>query len=203
LDTAPATHQLHAAGGATPPSDVAEGLRRLASMPAEAIAKFWQALAPCLRDPRSEETGRILDVFCSAYRLAEDDLAAAIRACRFLIEGGVRLDLPAERLGEDIDRLCPEAPEIKVLLLAGYEPIKAELRQIMLAGAIADHGNLLVGAQWRVDIVDSTDRGARLGVPVVMLTLHYREGRDMKRITLQALPDMMGRLKEVCDQVVR
>lgn len=195
--------KLHSAGGANAPPSLASDLRRLTRMPSEAVASFWQALGPSLCDPQSPDTARTLDVFCSAYRLSEEDLGGAIRACRFLIEGAARLDLPGEKLAEDIDRLCPEHPEIEMLLLGGYEPVKAQLRREMVAGALADHGKMLVGAQWRVDVVDSSDRGARLRVPVVMLTLQYREGMEVRRITLQALPDTMGQLKKICDEVLR
>lgn len=201
--SSPDVPPLHAAGGARPPPAIGPDLRRLAGMPPEALAHFWHALGPCLSDPTSEDTAKTLDVFCAAYRVEEDDLGRAIKACRFLIEGGARFDLPAERLAEDIDALCPESPEIKTLLLAGYEPVKAELRRAILASALSDHGKLLTGAQWRVDVVDSSDRGARLGVPVVMLTLHYLEGREQRRITVQALPDMVAQLKGICEQVLR
>lgn len=200
-DSPPPT--LHAAGGARPPPDLAGDLGRLAAMRPEAVAKLWQALGPCLSDPGSEETARTLDVFCAAYGVDEDDLARGIKACRYLIEGGARLDLPAEKVAEDIGRLCPEAPEIGTVLLAGYEPVKAEMRRAIVASALAEHGKLLLGVQWRVDVVDSSDRGARLGVPVVMLTLRYREGSEERRITLQALPDMMGQIKGICEHVLR
>lgn len=199
----PEVPALHAAGGARPPPSLPGDLRRLAGMAPEALAHFWHALGPCLSDPTSEETAKTLDVFCAAYRVEEDDLARAIKACRYLVEGGARFDLPADRLADDIDVLCPESPEIKTLLLAGYEPIKAELRRAILASALSDHGKLLTGVQWRVDVVDSSERGARLGVPVVMLTLHYLEGAERRRITLQALPDMVGQLKGICEQVLR
>jgi hypothetical protein len=199
----PAPTNLHAAGGASPPGELRRDLRCLMQMPAEAVAAFWQALGPALRDPSSEKTANVLDVFCAAYRVSEDDLARAIKACRYLIEGGARLDLPPDDLAEDIDQLCPEAPEIKTLLLSGYEAIHAELRGEIVAGALADHGKLLVSAKWRLDFVDSSDRGARLRVPVVMLTLQYREGAELRRITLQALPDTVGQLKGICEQVLR
>ena len=194
---------LHAAGGGPCPPGLAEDLRRLSRLPAAAIAAFWQALGPCLRAAGSPDTERILDIFCAAYHLDAEELAGALKACRFLIDGAARLDLPADRLALDLDLLCPDSPETKMLLLAGYEPIKEEIRRDILACTLADHGKTLIGAQWRVDVLDSSDRGARLRAAVVMLTLHYREGGEVRRITLQALPDMMGQLKQICDQVLR
>lgn len=198
----PTPLKLHALGGQHAPPELADDLRRLLRMPAEALQKFWQALGPCLADKVPDETEKLLDVFCAAYRLSEEDLARAIKACRFLIQSAARLDVPPERLGEDLDRLCPDAPVIKALLLAGYETAKARIRQEILKAALVDHGRLLIGAQWRVDTIEASERGARLRLPVTMLTLHYREGAEVGRITLQVLPDMVGELKGICEQIL-
>lgn len=36
-------------------------------------------------------------------------------------------------------------------------------------------------------------------MPVTMLTLHYREGSESGRITLQLLPDVIEKLKAMCE----
>jgi hypothetical protein len=202
LSTTPAPQKLHALGGGDAPPELGDDLRRLLRMPPEAIGKFWQALGPCLAEQLSEETERLLDVFCAAYRLSDDDLARAIKACRFLVQAAAKLDVPAEQLGEDLDRLCPGAPIVKELLLAGYEPAKAKIRQAIIMAALVDHGKVLIGARWRMDTIDASERGVKLRLPVAMLTLHYREGGETGRITLQVLPDMMGELKAICAEVL-
>jgi hypothetical protein len=202
LDAPPTPPKLHALDGAEPPPDLADDLRRLLRLPPEALAKLWQVLGPCLAEKISKETEELLDVFCAAYNVPDGDLARAIKACRFLIQGAAKRDLPAARLAEDITLLCPETPLIGELLLAGYEPAKAQIRKEMAVAALLGHGSLLVGADFRVDTINASERGTRLGVPVAMLTLQYREGAEMRRITLQVLPDMMGRLRDICEQVL-
>ncbi|MEZ4294704.1 MAG: hypothetical protein R3B70_06985 [Polyangiaceae bacterium] len=199
----PVGPKLHAADGAPAPPGLAGDLTRAGEMPPEAIAHLWQALGPVLADGGSESTERTLDVFSSAYRVDQGELATALKACRFLIDGAARLDVPPEKLAEDIDALAPDAHQLKTVLLAGYEDAKPELRRAIVTNALADHGKLLLGARYRLDIVDSSDRGARIGMPVVMLTLHYREGNEERRITLQALPDTVGQLHEICARVLR
>jgi hypothetical protein len=194
--------KIHALGGREAPPDLAHDLCRLLRMPAEAVSKFWQALGPCLAEQLSPETEKLLDLFCAAYRLSDEDLARAIKACRFLIQAAARLDVPAERFADDLDRLCPDAPLVKELLLAGYEAATSHIRQEIVRSALMDHGKLLVGAQWRVDVIDASDRGARMRQPVLMLTLQYREGAEMGRITLQVLPDMIAEIKGICEQVL-
>ena len=39
-------------------------------------------------------------------------------------------------------------------------------------------------------------------MPVTLLTLHYRDGADVGRITLQVMPDMMQELKKICDEML-
>ena len=202
MDAKPASPKLHSLDGAEPPPDLGEDLRRLLRLPAEALGKFWQALGPCLAEQMSQETERLLDVFCTAYKVSDDDLARAIKACRFLIQEAAKLDLSMERFGDDLERLCPDTPVLKGLLLAGYEPAKAQIRQGILKAALVDHGKLLLGAQWRVDTIDASERGVKLRMPVAMLTLHYREGSEVGRITLQVLPDMMGELQGICERVL-
>jgi len=42
----------------------------------------------------------------------------------------------------------------------------------------------------------------QLKMPVALVTLHYLEGSEAGRVTLQVLPDMMGELKNVCEKVL-
>ena len=198
----PAPVRLYCLGGGMAPPDLGPDLLRLLRLPAEALQKLWQVLAPSLAEKIAPETEQLLDVFCAAYHVDEDALARAIKACRFVICEAARLDVPAGALGEDLERLCPGDALVKELVLAGYEPAKERIRHEMIKAAIADHGKLLVGVNWRVDAIQASERGLKLGMPVAMLTLHYREGSDLGRVTLQVLPDMMGQLRAICDKVL-
>lgn len=202
MSQAPANVALHCLAGEEAPPDIGADLRRLQGMPPEAIEKLWQVLAPSLAETLAPETSQLLDMFCAAYRIAEGDLARALKSCRFLIREAARLDVPADHFAADIEALCPDPPLIKEVLLAGFEQARGELRRAILRSSLADHGKLLVGAQWRVDTIQASERGAKLGMPVAMLTLHYREGAKAKRITLQVLPDMMLELKDICEQIL-
>ncbi len=189
------------AGGEAPP-EVGADLLRLLRLPAEAVQKLWQVLAPNLAETITPETEQLVSVFCSAYRVDPDELAPAIRACRFLIREAARLDLSAGALADDLERLCPDEALVKELVLAAYESGKEPIRHAIVKAAVADHGKLLVGVKWRVDAIQASEGGAKLRAPVAMLTLHYLEGVEMGRVTLQVLPDMMGELRAVCDKVL-
>lgn len=196
------TIPLHCLGGGECPPGLGEDLGRLSRLPPEALQKLWQVLAPSLAETLSPETGQLLDMFCAAYKVADDDLARAVKSCRFLIREAAGLDVKTEAFAADLERLCPEDPLIREILLAGYEPAKARLREEMLRAALVDHGKLLVRAQWRSDAILASERGKRLGMPVTLLTLHYRDGAETGRITLQVMPDMMRELKQICDETL-
>src|SRR3954465_4634703 len=115
---APPPLRLYCLGGGAAPPDLGADLLRLLRLPAEALQKIWQVLAPSLGEKITPETEQMLDMFCAAYKVDEDDLAQAIKACRFVISEAARLDVPAAALAEDLDRLCPDDPLVKELLLA-------------------------------------------------------------------------------------
>jgi hypothetical protein len=194
--------RLYCLGGGEAPPDLGAHLLRLRRLPAEALQKIWQVLAPSMAERIAPETEQLLDVFCAAYKVDEDDLAQAVKACRFLVREAAQRDVPAAALAEDFDRICPDDPLVKELVLAGYEAAKAQIRHEIAKAAVADHGKLLVGIHWRVDAIQASERGVQLRVPVALLTLHYREGTETGRVTLQVLPDMMGELRGVCEKVL-
>jgi hypothetical protein len=195
-------NRLYCLGGGEPPPDLGADLSRLSRLPSEALEKLWQVLTPCLAETLSKETEELLDVFCAAYRVDDDDLARAVKACRFVIRSAAQRDLPAGALAADLDRLCPAEPRVKEILLAGHAPAKEQIRREILAAAVADHGKLLVGVSLRLDTIQASERGARLQTPVAMLTLHYREGAEAGRVTVQVLPDMFESLRRSFEQVL-
>jgi hypothetical protein len=198
----PSPLRLYGLGGNEAPPDLGADLLRLLRLPAEALQKIWQVLAPSLAEPIARETEQLLDVFCAAYKVDDEDLARVLKGCRFLIREAAQRDVPAAALADDLDRLCPDDPLVKEIVLAGYEPAKEALRHEIVKAAVADHGKLLLGVKWRLDTIQASERGAKLRMPVAMLTLLYRDGMEMGHVTLQVLPDMMGELKTVCEKVL-
>lgn len=198
-DTRPRLHLLR---GEEAPPGLAEDLKWMQRLPPEAVQRLWQVLGPCLAEALTEEHEKLLDVFCSAYGLPGEDLARLIKACRFVIRGAACLDVPEGALGEDVDKLCPDAPVVREILLAGYEEARKRIRSEIIQLALVDHGKLLTGVRYRLDAIDSCDRGINFRVPVALLTLEYREGIELKRLTLQVLPDTMATLRDTCERVL-
>lgn len=199
---AAAALRLHCLGGGEAPPELGADLLTLSGLPVEALQRLWQVLAPSLADPIAKETEELLDVFCTAYHVNDDVLARVIRACRFVIREAAQRDVATTALAKDLDLLCPGDALVRELVLAGYPSAKEQIRRQILRTSVSDHGKLLVGIKWRLDAIQASEGGSQLKLPVAMLTLHYLEGKDEGRVTLQVLPDMMGELKTVCERVL-
>ena len=56
---------------------------------------------------------------------------------------------------------------------------------------------------WRVDLVAATSEATRLMMPVAMLTMTYREGGESRRMTLQVPGDVLLKLREAADLMLK
>jgi hypothetical protein len=194
--------KLHCLGGISAPAEIVGDLRKLLDLPPAARQTLWQVLGLCLGAQIPAAAESRLTEFCRTHGADEGALAAAVKACRFLLRSAVSLDLSRAVFAEDLASLVGNGREISELLLAGYDSAKSLIRAEILQGALADHGKLCEGIDWRVDYLTSSNRGEKLRIPVAMLTLRYREGSRSDRITLQFLPDAIKDLQKICAQIL-
>ena len=193
--------RLHALGGEAAPPQIVADLRVVLELPARAKEHFWEALGPCLKEPLPPEMEAHLTRFCEAFGVPDADLGNAIRACRFLLREASLRDLSRGAFADDVARLSGGSEELSALLLAGFEAAKKVVRGEVLAATLADHGKLVESIEWRTDMVSSSSRGDRIQIPVVWLTLGYREGERRDRISLQLTPEAVQSLRRVCERM--
>jgi hypothetical protein len=193
---------LHCLGGRPAAPAMERDLRSILALPEAARAHMWEALGPCLAEPFAPEAEAVLDAFCGAYGAPEVELARAIKACRILLRDAAAIDLDRGHFAEDVDALSGGSPEIREMLLHGYDRAKAAVRTEMVRGTLSDHGKLLLKIDWRLDAVDVSNRGSRLMQSVAMLTLRYREGEQDGRMTVQVLPETLRELRAICDALL-
>ncbi|WP_437933199.1 COMM domain-containing protein [Sorangium sp. So ce341] len=196
--------ELASLGGAPPPPELAADLRRLLDLPEGARQRLWEALGPSLGEPVPAAVERLLDGFCRRHEVGSEALARVLKACRFLVREASKRDLDRAALAADLAALAPGegAEEIQAILLAGYDQARAVVRREIVRGALLDHGKLLTGVDWRIDSIAAASRGAKIAAPVVLLTLSYQEGDQRSRITLQATPDLLRELQQICAQIL-
>lgn len=184
------------------PAEIVGDLRKLLDLPPPASQKLWEVLGLCLGAKISPAAEARLTEFYQTHGVDEGALGASVKACRFLLRSAASLDLSRAVFAEDLTSLMGEGREVSELLLAGYDRAKILIRAEILEGALADHGKLCEGIDWRVDYLTSSNRGEKLRIPVAMLTVRYREGNRSDRITVQFLPDAIKELRMICDQIL-
>jgi hypothetical protein len=192
--------RLNCCQGNPAPSFVVDGWKRFIRFPEQARNGFLSLLAPAMMEPADPQNRQRVGTFSNGHGLAEEDVVAAMRSCDFLLRKASMLDLNADAFQQDLADLSGGDPQAAGPVLANYNAAKADLRQQIIRDTLADHGKVLVGLDWRVDNVTASDRGVQLNSDVVFLTLRYREGNTVERITLQLTPEAVKELKLFCER---
>jgi hypothetical protein len=185
------------------PHAVVEGWKQFLGFPEKAMNSFWGILRPALMQPANPKNRQRIESFCGDYGLIEKDVVAALRGCDFLMRQASALDMDATPFRQDLAALSEGDEQGAEVILSQYEGAKADLRKQIIQESLADHGNILVGIDWRVDNVTVSDRGTKLNTTVVLLTLRYRDANRTERITLQLTTEAMKELKLFCDRFAR
>jgi hypothetical protein len=194
--------KLHCLGGQSPSPEVAADLRRIATLPEGARQRFWDVLGPSLAEPIPREVEGLVGRFAVAHGAEPGVVARALKAARTVVRLASSLDVGSKQLAEDLVRVAGGATEIASAVLPGYERGKARLRSDLGRKTVEDHGRLLEAVRWRVDMLSSSDRGLGLKMPVVTLTLHYREAGRREQLSVQVLPDVMKQIRDLCERVM-
>jgi len=182
------------------PHAVVEGWKQFLGFPEKAMNSFWGILRPALIQPANPSNKQRIESFCNDYGLKEKDVVAALRSCDFLMRQAAALDMDAVPFRQDLAALSEGDEQGAEVILSQYEEAKADLRKQIIQESLADHGNVLVGIDWRVENVTASDRGTKLNTTVVLLTLRYRDANQTERITLQLTLEAMKELKRFCDR---
>ena len=194
---------LRCLAGKPCPEEVALHARSAKKLTATAIEHLAEVLDPCVTQPMNQPLATALTQYSLRYEIAEADLGRTLRACRFLVREASACDLPLEAFAADFAALFPEPVELAAMLVSRYELLKKAVRTQLYLAALEEHGAVLSDVAWRVDLVATTSQAARLLMPVAMLTLSYRQNGTDQRLTLQVPGDVMKKLRDVADLVLK
>lgn len=195
---------LRSLGGDAPPPGLGGDLRAIERLPPRVRDDLWEAVAPNLAAQVDPRAGAAMTAFCEARRVSHADLVGPVKACRFLFRRAAQNNLSADDLRADVAALVGEGEGSLVLplLVDLYARALPALRQELIVAALAEHGNLATGVDFRLDVVKQSQSGVALDTPVVLMTFRYRKGEENKRITLQFLPSLVGELQAICDRIM-
>lgn len=184
----------------TPPEAVIMGWRMLLGLPQPAQRNLWQLISAALEDAANPQSRQMLESYAQRFDANAMHVLGAVQACDFLIRQAVSLDLDLNALRADVEALSGGDGAGAELLLPRYESVKAQLRLQLLENTLADHGNVLVAFDWRVDRVQVSNHGQMNDVAVVFLNLKYRSGNEQKQLALQLPPAAVETLKAFWSQ---
>ncbi len=199
----PATQpRLHCLDGSPAPDELAPSLLKFMDLPEPIRQNFEQMVLPCLGQAPDDKVDETITQLCRNNELEVEVAGTAIKATRYFLRQAAALDVSPTQLGDDLTALkCPA--ELIAMFTKIYELAINDLRLEIAQATIAAHGNVLTGVEWRVDTLGASNRGRGINIPVAMITLHFRNGEDTQRITLQALPDAVNTLRDVCENLLR
>lgn len=193
---------LQSLDGTAAPTELGQAISNILRLPDQAREHFAELVLPCMEPmPEDQLDSRIVRL-CRRMELDAEIVAPPIKATRFLFRNASRNNVTPPKLRDDLAALCPDDEAVVAVLIPLYQRVFAELRKEVLAAALRTHGRVLGGVDWRVDTIGSTSQGRDLGLPVAMLTIHYHEGKEVKSLTLQALPEQVGALRAACDELL-
>lgn len=193
---------LRTFGGGAPPG-LAGDLRAIERLPPAVRESFWEVLEPNLPARVDARAVEATHAYCDARRVTMNDLAAPVGACRLLFRRAAETDASPDDLRADLKALLGEGASVEEPLVRWYSKARPILRRELVYLALADHGALATGVDWRLDMVRATQSADMLNTPIVIMTFRYQEGDENKRITLQLVPEVMEQLQAACAKIMR
>lgn len=185
-----------------PPALVAD-LAILAQLPERARAALWGVLGPTLREDVPAETAPRLAAFAREHGEPEEAIARAIKAWRFVLRFAHEHELGRKALSAEIGALLGSVGPswVDAFVAGGFDAAMEQLDSEAGHLALLEHGRLLLGADFRIDAIESSQRG-RARAKVALLTLKTREGARDERVTVGASKEALLRLRETIDRAL-
>jgi hypothetical protein len=177
------------------PDGVVAGWRMLLGLPRGAQTNLWYLLRPGLTEPEASDQRQLVETYAMRFEANPAHVLGAMRACQYVLREAAARKLEQAPLFSDLHALSGGNAAGVELLAPHYLSVRDELRLALLERTLADHGNVLVGFDWRVDHVNASNHGEFEDVPVVLLNLIYRHGEESKKFALQLTPSAIVSLQ--------
>jgi hypothetical protein len=193
--------RLNCFTGQTAPPLVLEGWRQLAAFPAASREPFWLLLAQVLMQPGSPTNPNLVAMLCKQFTIEPQAMLAAIGCCESLFKQAAALDLSEAQFRQDLEALGGAPYDLIQFIQARFPEAKQVLRRQILMDSLAAHGKVMTNLEWRLDQVMHSSKGNHLSTEIVLLTLHYQEGRNQGTVTLQLTREAAQMLRRFCERL--
>ena len=193
--------ELNCLDGRAAPPEIVDGWKMLQGLPETALKSIWDLIAPMLVEPNQPEHQQRIQQFATMHGADALDVLAAVSSAGVIVERARSIKLPPDKLAEDALRMSGgQEDEASRQISGGYAKFLDELQQHAMQRTLALHGNLLVGLDWRIDTVESSNVAGKVDERVMFMTLSYLANEEPKRLSLQVTPEVMGHLRTFVDQ---
>ena len=186
---------LQCLGGGYAPAAIVAGWRAFARTTPATQRDLWELVEPgvvAVPPPDQDERGH---AFCAKHQMTPGDGIAMTQAVSFLVAQAAAVDLSVDMLRQDLAGISEGEPRSADYIASRYAATRPELRAKLLNLSLSDHGKVLRGLHWRIERIESSDRGVNLGAGIVRLTLQYLEGDRPDQISFQLPPDAIEELR--------
>jgi hypothetical protein len=181
------------------PSGMSEDLQAFSELPGPVKLSFWEVLEPHLTPNLDDRVEAVAARFARAHGLEQSALGPSIRAMRFLCMQGAALAVPPPRFSAAIATIGLPS-DTNDVISALYEHAYSTLRSRIIARTLGDHGDVVVGIDWRVDDVRISSHGRTDDLALVIFTFRTQRGDQPRRYTLQFMPEQIGELRAILDR---
>jgi hypothetical protein len=179
-----------------PPEGAITGVRMLLGLPRGAQTNLWHLIRVGLEEPETPEHRQQIENYAMRFEANPAQLIGAVRACQYILRQAAARKVELNDFLLDLQRLSGTDRGALELLAPHYVRVRNQLRLQLLENTLADHGNVLVGFDWRIDTVNVSNHGEMDSVPVVFLNLVYRNGEETKKLPVQLSPSAIASLKD-------
>lgn len=193
--------RLQTLGGQPAPPDVVAGWRAIEKLPAKVLAALPELVVSALTTREPAAINDQVEAFCKGHGVQPGSLAPLLDFAMQMVTRAAAGNLTREAFEADFASLSEDGGAAAKVVARAFEAAKPALRRQIAEASLVSHGRVLTGLEWRMDSVLASDRGLQLGIPLVNLTLRYRERDDEKSITLQAVPEVLTQLRQACQQL--
>jgi hypothetical protein len=195
--------ELRSYGGAAGPEGLAAAVGAVNDLPGSARDDLWTLLEPNLGLQIDDDVEEIVDAFCAKHGVSVDALVPVAQGCRRLFHQAAGIDLSLEEFCEDLNALGSLSRASTGALIACYVKALPFIRSQLVLQTLADFGNVLEDARFRISYLSTTSHQADAVLPVVQLALRYSENGETKRLHVQIAPDVLTKMKVSLDRLVK
>ncbi len=184
-------------------AELSADLLTLLRLPASVQRDFGELLAHNLAAEVGEAADAHVGDFCRTHGVDALTLVPAVRAARTLFREAAAADRGVAEVVAEIEALCPGEGSLVQILAACYGRALPGLRVELVLGALGEFGLVLETIGLRLDCVPVSRHTPEAMVPIPLLTLHYREVGELKRLTVQLPPQVLATLRYALDALVK